>query len=573
MKKNVLALSIAAMIGGFAGVASASVLPGTGPAYTGKTEAAGTAAVMTTATASSLELSDNGKGHMLTVPYYTAQDGNVTVLHVVNTDSVNGKALKVRFRGAANSDDVLDFTVFLSPSDVWTGYVSKGADGVATFTTADTSCLIANGIDNGGVRPAVIPFSLERVQANTNWKDDVLASQTREGYVEILNMADIPTSGNPTLAAVGTGQTALWNAVKHVNGAKPTCDTAALTQTTQLWTLHGTTGLNGEEDVAARLGLNTPTGGIFGDWYIQNVAKTTTYSGSAPAVIAVDSAGNPARGNYVLFSQVKEALPEVADAYTADPLLMGTNDALGRMVYDFPDLSTPYTLSTIGNPAAQASQLSTALAVTSVSNQYATDAGIFAQTDWSLSMPTRRYALAANYKAIGTALFPANYTVVNTNVHDLDTDRPFFFSDILSSLSIVLPGFINTAQNVSVDSQGRLCVKTASNSFFDREEQQTNNIAASPGNALVQLCGEVSVLSITKDGNGPGVLGASVANSIMKAPYTNGWGSIRAFRDGAATLSGRLPLMGHSFTKLNNPAAQPGVSGNFGITWAHRFDR
>ena len=96
MKKNVLALSIAAMIGGlgFAGAASAQVAVDT------------------------LQVNESGTGHMLLMPYYTAQNGNMTVFHVVNTDTSNGKAMKVRFRGASNSDDVLDFQVFMSPGDV-----------------------------------------------------------------------------------------------------------------------------------------------------------------------------------------------------------------------------------------------------------------------------------------------------------------------------------------------------------------------------------------------------------------------------------------------------------------------
>lgn len=557
MKKNVLALSIAAMIGGFAGAASAGVLPGS----TGFDSSTGH---MDAATATDLELSDNGKGHMLVVPYYTAQDNNITVLHVVNTDSKNGKALKVRFRGAANSDDVLDFTVFLSPSDVWTGYVSKGSDGLATFTTGDTSCILPADVTTGPKS-----FSLERL-SNSNWSTDVKANHTREGYVEILNMADIPTQGNPDLGAT---QTKLWSAVKHNGGAKPTCDAATLAVTAALYTLHGT---GKEEAAAAKLGLNTPTGGLFGDWYIQNVPKSTTYSGSAPAVIAVDSSGAPARGNYVFFSQVKTDLPDptaLANTYSADPLLYGINPALNRQVFDYPDLSTPYTAGNTTDPNTQASLLSTRLAVTNVANQYATDAGISAQTDWTLSMPTRRYALAANYKAIGTFLYPANYIVVNGGVRDLDKNKPFFNFDVGSSLGIVYPPLTGVAANVTADSSGRLCVRTASNSFFDREEQQKTNIAVSPGNTLVQLCGEVSVLSITTDGNGPGVLGGSVANSFMKAPFTNGWGSINAYADADGTLSGRLPLMGHSFTKLYNPSVTPGTAGNFGITWAHRFDR
>ena len=97
MKKNVLAVSIAAMIGGlgFAGVASAgsafSNVPGVGTGF---------------AIADELAVVPEGVGHILVVPYFTTQEGNVSLLNIVNTDTVNGKAVKLRYRGAANSDDI-----------------------------------------------------------------------------------------------------------------------------------------------------------------------------------------------------------------------------------------------------------------------------------------------------------------------------------------------------------------------------------------------------------------------------------------------------------------------------------
>ena len=122
MKKNVLALSIATAVVGFAGSA----------------HAIGT--IGTNATATQLTFGDTGIGHMLLVPYFSTQNGNATLLSLVNTDTVNGKAVKVRFRGAKNSDDIFDFQVFLSPGDVWTANVSQNADGRSALTTEDNSC-------------------------------------------------------------------------------------------------------------------------------------------------------------------------------------------------------------------------------------------------------------------------------------------------------------------------------------------------------------------------------------------------------------------------------------------------
>src|SRR5664279_1632761 len=117
MRKNLIALSVAAFVGGLgmAGSATAAVLRDL------------TAGYVTDATSEVIRQS--GTGHQLIVPYFNTQVGNATLINIVNTDQTNGKAVKVRFRGASNSDDVFDFQLFLSAGDVWTANISKGPNG------------------------------------------------------------------------------------------------------------------------------------------------------------------------------------------------------------------------------------------------------------------------------------------------------------------------------------------------------------------------------------------------------------------------------------------------------------
>ncbi|MBK6650400.1 MAG: hypothetical protein IPG42_12345 [Betaproteobacteria bacterium] len=65
--------------------------------------------------ATGVVVNTDGIGHVLVVPYFNAQGGNVSILSVVNTDIINGKAVKVRYRGASNADNLLNLTVFLAP--------------------------------------------------------------------------------------------------------------------------------------------------------------------------------------------------------------------------------------------------------------------------------------------------------------------------------------------------------------------------------------------------------------------------------------------------------------------------
>jgi hypothetical protein len=569
------------MIGGlgFAGAASAAVIAGSATAaYDGS--------LMTPSDATGLQFSEGGVGHQLLVPYYTVQDGNMTVIHLVNTDTSNGKAVKVRFRGASNSDDVLDFQVFLSPQDVWTAAVTAGSDGRAQIVTADNTCTVPR------LNPGVAqPFETTRLNPNSD-----KAEQTREGYVEIFNIADIPNTksnvfavaANPAAGATATANSQLYTLTKHKNGVAPCsaggADWTALEQI-------AITDFTGKEADAAKVGFNTPTGGLYGDWYIINVPKTTTFSGGATALRATTGATGAARGNFVHFPQDDGPVTAVEN-FSADPLFRtGSLDANGNTFtgpaleagnYDLPDFSTPYLTSAsydssvlldAANPLEQAAKLTAALAVKSVSNQYATDDSISAKTDWVFSLPTRRYSVAANYAILADATNTKGYA---HEAYRLFSDlTPFITSPVTNTW--FYPTTRTTASNTTVDANGNICVTVKGQTFYDREESTqvvTNGSVFSPAKpgagAKFSLCGEVSVLAF-KDA-GVSVLGASAniarqtaASSVI---YTNGWGVLDTSNGTAG-----LPILGASFIKLTNPTAAAGFSGTYGITWPHRYTK
>ncbi len=548
MRKNVLALSIATMIGGlgFAGFASASVIVGTRPSAS----VTPVNNLLRTANATQFTLSAGGIGHQLITPYFNAQNGNGTVLHVVNTDTVNGKALKVRFRGASNSDDILDFYVLLSPTDVWTGIITQGSSGFATLTTADKSCTYP------ALSPAGQSFVPNRL--NPSWTAAQQQNNTREGYVEMFVAADIPS--NLVYTAPANAQSPLYTAIKHVAGVAP-CTLAALNGA--LLTDHLT------EAAAAAVGFDTPTGQVAGSWYIINVPQSTTFSGDMTALRATAAGGN-ARGNYVVFPQTADPVTTTGlpETFTADPLLSGGSNAfrtksstgatttvqatplIAAAMYDFPDLSTPYLGGLFGgasvaNARASANSLTAQLAALSVSNQYATDASISAKTDWTFSFPTRRYSVAYDYSA-AAAVLKTVYSLVPAAGNQ-------YFHDT----------------NIIADTTAaQLCINLGSGalSFYDREETGNSTGAVfSPGAiATTRFCGETSVLAFADAGNS--ALSASVARStVTTGLFTNGWAFLNT--TGANGLG--LPLIGSSFQKLTNPSATAGVSGNYGITWTH----
>lgn len=584
MRKNILSLSIAAMIGGlgFAGAASAGVAVDLTASSSG-------GVVLTGTNAQQLQVAADGVGHMLLVPYYTVQEGNGTLLSLVNTDTVNGKAVKVRFRGAANSDDVFDFQVFLSPGDVWTANVSKDADsGLAQLYTPDNTCTLP--------RAAVLNATKFKTDRVYGADDAAKAAQTLEGYVEIFNMADIPPKLSGTTAAglADGGADAIANplftAIKHTSAGTNPCGLAAndAALPAAIAKLAGDPAATA--DGVIKHGMWAPTSGLMGSWTILNIAgASVAWSGNATALEARTTAGVAAKGR-VVFSPQKDislATANVAvNELTADPLLRNDGTVAGASIvtgaqYDLPDMSTPYLAGTsgwytggtatgVGADLAirHANALASSLSVVNVMNEYLTNPAISADTDWVFSMPTRRYAVGVNYTATnGVVVKPA---AIFNQTPILQTGG--------GSMS---PNF--TPANTKMGAGGtsgnpvyQACVEPGGNvTAFDQEEATASGeFVVSPGTAKkVLFCGEVSVLTF----NGTSALKAAIAPKDIDTGYVNGWLDINtkgltntAPAPGPVTFG--LPIVGNAFIKASGPEVA-GKSTNFSITQPHRFLR
>ena len=522
MKKSILASSIAAAVFGLGAV---------------------TGAQADTAVANAA----NGVGDILLVPYFTAQNNNATLLSITNTDTLNGKAVKVRFRGAANSDDIYDFQVFLSPTDVWTANVSKGADGRSVLTTTDASCTKPSAATLNST-----PFVTARL--NPALTAEQKASNTREGYIEIIGMADIPKdyltgSGVGTAAPLaanalpvlvsngsngGDGLTnTLYTAIKHVKSVAPCAGTAFTALDTVTWPM-ATLAANAK-------GMTPSTGGLIANWTIINTTNAAAWSGAAHAMAVT---GDKA----VLYvPQTAAAVSKTnADLFTADPLLIvarkrvqggilapdtfPTEPIVAAGNYDFPDLSTPWV--TGGIPAQQINVIQNQLTKSGVIAEFMTESAINGSTDWVFSMPSRRYSVAMAYSKITATDDGRRF---NTALQETYTDNAFGYA----KTSVV---------------GGLICVEGSKPVPYDREENtpmSTTEVVVSPstpGGAQL-YCGEASVFSFNNGVGTTAALGASVAVTAVDAAYKSGW----------ASLAVGYPVLGGSFMKATNGAQGYGI--------------
>ncbi len=241
-------------------------------------------------------MSDDGTGEVLIYPFYTVQGPagapRASLFTITNTKD-EYKAVKVRFHEAHNSRDALDFNLYLSPFDVWTGVVSRSGD-VAVLTTTDKSCTIPSSIMTN-----VNAFStLAYTQTSNNDGGNQSGLRTNEGYLEVIEMgvvnqaaqinASLTTAAGATPFNATTGAIdSFGEAIKHTNGM-PGGSMGSSGVPVGCEALQASFAAGGVWDIAAfdntHAEVSQPTGGLMGSALIVQAATGTVAGYDATAL-------------------------------------------------------------------------------------------------------------------------------------------------------------------------------------------------------------------------------------------------------------------------------------------------
>ncbi len=350
------------------------------------------------ASAQAVHLNSDGTGQVLLFPYFNAQQGYVTNINLVNS-SDDTKAVKIRFHEGKSSQDILDFNIYLSPEDVWTGSIKPATDTkgnkIGALTTGDRTCTMPSlaSCDDGRCE-ATIPFNGHDVYQN------LTAADTREGFVEVIEM------GVVTDASVKAG-------VVHKNGKPVDCKTV-----TKAWDSGAFTQGVG----AAAKGLAAPTGSLFGSSAILNIAEGTAF---ALAPVAIDDYSTQAQ-HYRPDDPDKFLLPSLAsgNVTTSSVVVKKPTGESELVVTDWKQI-TDACLSDGDNltPACGTNPYPMAhvLLAPSLMNEYFLDPtlGYDGHTDWVVSFPMKKYGINTADAQISTyfdkGLYDRNAGLANTS--------------------------------------------------------------------------------------------------------------------------------------------------------------
>lgn len=95
--------------------------------------------------ANSIEISPDDRGQLLIAPVYQASIGKSTEIRVVNPSKTHAVKAAVSIRSSANSLEILNFNLYLTPTDVWTGELRNTGSGVELYSEDDSILVGFNG--------------------------------------------------------------------------------------------------------------------------------------------------------------------------------------------------------------------------------------------------------------------------------------------------------------------------------------------------------------------------------------------------------------------------------------------
>jgi hypothetical protein len=314
MKKNKLTMGVVAGLAGIAGIANADQ-----------------------------HINPEGTGEVLIYPYYTVKNGLDTNYSVVNT-TADTKAIKVRFLEGENTIEVLDFNVYLSAYDVWTGVLTAVTDGDGNVVngehrTGDRSC--APYLPKASQE--FLPFAMLTTDPNAVAAGNVGMNRATEGHFEILEMA---TFANGTYA---------YFASDHTNTGTPNDCQYFVDQ----W---NTAGVNAPFPDAGDEGLTT--GGLFGSASMVNVNEGVAMTYDA---IAIDDFWE---GGVGVHSAPGNLAPSIAS---------GDDDIL---IFD------QGVIASLNYPTG-AEAVSGLFQRAEIYNEYALDSAVAGKTEWVVTFPTK----------------------------------------------------------------------------------------------------------------------------------------------------------------------------------------
>ena len=377
---------------------------------------AGLAAIGAAGTAEAVHINPDGTGQVLVFPYYTARAGQATLITIINSQG-NTKMVKVRFLEGKNSREVLDFNLFLSPADVWTGAIVATTNG-ARIISNDNSCVTPSDLfaetRTDGLNPLNDFKNYQYTGAFADATPFASLDRTREGYFEVIEMGVIDDNAIDGDPIVGATAVAVTGFIKHNSAGVPANCNA----------------LNSFDNFAGNPATTRFPNTIAGVVAVPAVLTQPPRGGLAGRASIINATtGSQADGSNFTYSPTAFDAWSVSQQYTEAGNLgpsitsvdSGTVALIGPTSNVFTSAGIVTTVWDVTTPLASGrNAMSATMMRNSIINEYILDSATSSQTDWIVTFPTKRAYVTA-VAALPSAAVPPftnNFPLAGTGACD-----------------------------------------------------------------------------------------------------------------------------------------------------------
>jgi surface protein len=364
-------------------------------------------------TGTAMHLSETGLGQALIFPYYTVNNNFSTFVNLVNSTD-QAKALRVRFREAANGREVFAFNLYLGPEDAWSAAllkISQGAESIPSLFTVDQSCTIPVLTSNSG-----ISFNKDHFTGDFADAFGVEAERMNEGFIEVIEMG-VLTGESAVATIIGTTQVA-----------------ADCQRLSNAWSAQAEDHYWQDD---AKIDMLPPSGGLLGNVILIDIEGGNSIN-QEPTIIANFS-------DEVIHFNRDNAAPSLANGKTKS-LLKKANGQPVVMDWD------------TGFEA-----VSSLLMKSAIENEFALDRAIDAKTNWIFTLPTKSYH--------SDALLTAAPILPFTGMADASHCEEYSINRVFDRESAA-QGLVTTEQATPLQQQASsLCYATNTSIFRDAQQQ------------------------------------------------------------------------------------------------------
>ncbi len=129
-----------------------------------------------------IRLTHDGTGDFLVGPaFFANEEGWNTQVRVMNTDKGRSVVAKISFADAAESGDLLDFVLYLSPGDVWEGFLIYDISDKNVYLQSSDDSMVIDGVP-ANIKPV-------RRELGIGLKASGAVYNDKFGYIEVIGMA------------------------------------------------------------------------------------------------------------------------------------------------------------------------------------------------------------------------------------------------------------------------------------------------------------------------------------------------------------------------------------------------